>query len=294
VTYTTQKPCSSGAAGTAKALAAGQCPDPTLGRFISADTIVPGAASGAGGGVTTLGYDRNTRLTPLTVNLGEFAEQIGAENREVLQFGAFFQWDGETRQEHNVPMGPANPQALNRYAYCLGNPLRYVDPTGHESEPEWLWIFETDPENMQEYINILESRSLVAYSIAEMFSVLAIPASALAVGTGGAIIPLDVFALTAGAVAGGAAIVGLELEHAVNYLQSAVDSADGDIRVGVYKQGGTINIHVNGASVDIGLLPCAATEFYNVFNDPEAFALVEAPEDVRWIRDENWGWLYPP
>jgi hypothetical protein len=28
-------------------------------------------------------------------------------------------------------MGPANPQALNRYAYCLNNPLRYVDPTGH-------------------------------------------------------------------------------------------------------------------------------------------------------------------
>jgi hypothetical protein len=105
--------------------------DPTLGRFVSADTIVPGAASGAGGGVTTLGYDRNTRLTPLTVNLGEFAEQIGAENREVLQFGAFFQWDKETRQEHNVPMGPANPQALNRYAYCLGNPLGSVYRSGH-------------------------------------------------------------------------------------------------------------------------------------------------------------------
>jgi len=30
-------------------------------------------------------------------------------------------------------LGPANPQALNRYAYCLNNPLRYVDPTGHYS-----------------------------------------------------------------------------------------------------------------------------------------------------------------
>jgi RHS repeat-associated protein len=26
---------------------------------------------------------------------------------------------------------PGNPQALNRYSYVLGNPLRYVDPTGH-------------------------------------------------------------------------------------------------------------------------------------------------------------------
>ena len=25
-----------------------------------------------------------------------------------------------------------NPQSLNRYAYCLNNPLRYVDPTGHD------------------------------------------------------------------------------------------------------------------------------------------------------------------
>jgi hypothetical protein len=27
--------------------------------------------------------------------------------------------------------GAANPQALNRYSYVLGNPLKYVDPTGH-------------------------------------------------------------------------------------------------------------------------------------------------------------------
>ena len=31
-----------------------------------------------------------------------------------------------------MPSGPLNPQALNRYSYVLNNPLRYVDPTGHE------------------------------------------------------------------------------------------------------------------------------------------------------------------
>ncbi len=107
--------------------------DPLLGRFVSADTIVPGAADGAGGGAATLGYDPKTRLTPLTTNLGEFAAQVNEENREIAQYGWFFQWDGKVREQHNVPMGPVNPQALNRYAYCLNNPLRYVDPSGHEA-----------------------------------------------------------------------------------------------------------------------------------------------------------------
>jgi RHS repeat-associated protein len=108
--------------------------DPALGRFVQADTIVPGAASSAGGGAATLGYSEQTRLTPLTVGFHEtqFIGLVGDENRELLQFGPVALWDGEVRREHTVPMGPANPQALNRYSYCLGNPLRYVDPTGHQ------------------------------------------------------------------------------------------------------------------------------------------------------------------
>jgi RHS repeat-associated protein len=36
---------------------------------------------------------------------------------------------------------PANPQSFNRYMYCLGNPLAFVDPTGHASIPPWMqWI----------------------------------------------------------------------------------------------------------------------------------------------------------
>jgi len=30
-----------------------------------------------------------------------------------------------------VVPNPANPQAFNRYSYCLNNPLKYVDPSGH-------------------------------------------------------------------------------------------------------------------------------------------------------------------
>ena len=32
---------------------------------------------------------------------------------------------------------PLNPQSLNRYTYCLNNPLIYVDPSGHQEEDEF-------------------------------------------------------------------------------------------------------------------------------------------------------------
>jgi len=31
---------------------------------------------------------------------------------------------------------PFNPQSLNRYAYCLNNPLRYTDPSGHQNDDD--------------------------------------------------------------------------------------------------------------------------------------------------------------
>ena len=65
--------------------------DPALGRFISADTLVPGA-----NGLTVNGFS--------TTSLGRFTP--GGS-------------------------GPVNPQELNRYAYALNNPLKYTDPSGH-------------------------------------------------------------------------------------------------------------------------------------------------------------------
>ena len=40
-----------------------------------------------------------------------------------------------------------NPQSLNKYQYCLNNPLRYIDPEGHQS---------TDLENIQRGLKALE------------------------------------------------------------------------------------------------------------------------------------------
>jgi RHS repeat-associated protein len=49
---------------------------------------------------------------------------------------------------------PINPQSLNRYSYCLNNPLKYIDPSGHR------WINDgddniDDPETNQPHIDFI-------------------------------------------------------------------------------------------------------------------------------------------
>jgi RHS repeat-associated protein len=94
--------------------------DPAIGRFISADTVVPGNASGGMEGVA---------VKPLTVGFHEtqFLGKLNGENK----LGFWFQLSDRERQRAGEPWGPSNPQALNRYAYVLNNPLKYTDPSGH-------------------------------------------------------------------------------------------------------------------------------------------------------------------
>jgi RHS repeat-associated protein len=42
----------------------------------------------------------------------------------------------------SIVPGAANPQAWNRYSYCLNNPLVYTDPTGNQpsSPSDWFWF----------------------------------------------------------------------------------------------------------------------------------------------------------
>jgi RHS repeat-associated protein len=69
--------------------------DPAIGRFRSADTIVPGSTA-----LTTWPSDSAARSA----------------------------WQGEGSS------GPSNPQDLNRYSYVNNNPVTNVDPTGHWRE----------------------------------------------------------------------------------------------------------------------------------------------------------------
>lgn len=38
---------------------------------------------------------------------------------------------------------PMNPQTFNRYSYCLNNPLKYIDPSGHFSQEDLLNMYDT-------------------------------------------------------------------------------------------------------------------------------------------------------
>jgi len=107
--------------------------DPTLGRFVSADTIVPGFSSGSGGGALTLGQDERQELRPLTVDFHEvnFVTALNIENVFTQGRGFWFQLNNENRKEAKLPWGPYNSQSLNRFSYVLNNPIRYIDPTGH-------------------------------------------------------------------------------------------------------------------------------------------------------------------
>ena len=76
-------------------------------------------------------------IIPLTVDFHEpmFLGGVAQENAFTLQNGFWSQLSGKQKEKAKLPWGPQNPQAMNRYAYVLSNPLKYRDPAGHETEP---------------------------------------------------------------------------------------------------------------------------------------------------------------
>ncbi len=93
--------------------------DHWIGRFISADTIVP----------------EQKRLSPLTVGFHEttFLSKANEENQQLQLMGPTFAWNNRDKQELGIPSGPSSPQNISRFSYGKSNPIREVDPSGHDS-----------------------------------------------------------------------------------------------------------------------------------------------------------------
>ena len=83
--------------------------DPALARFLSADTLVPGDASGKGGDLNTitldvktaalLGWNKQVEVRPLTVDFHEskFTGQLYQEDADTAQKGFYFQLDDKDK-----------------------------------------------------------------------------------------------------------------------------------------------------------------------------------------------------
>jgi RHS repeat-associated protein len=63
---------------------------------------------------------------------------------------------GRFTQADTIVPDPGNPQTLNRYAYTLNNPLKYIDPSGHDITivPGWNDYGDySDPKSWEEWIS---------------------------------------------------------------------------------------------------------------------------------------------
>ena len=47
---------------------------------------------------------------------------------------------------------PSNPQSFNRYTYCLNNPLKYIDPSGHDIMNNGYCIDGVNVNNIEDYV----------------------------------------------------------------------------------------------------------------------------------------------
>jgi RHS repeat-associated protein len=60
---------------------------------------------------------------------------------------------------------PANPQSLNRFAYAMGNPFRYTDPSGHDPlDTEWERAFYREHDGWPDDLDRFYRLYSVAYS----------------------------------------------------------------------------------------------------------------------------------
>jgi hypothetical protein len=65
-----------------------------------------------------------------------------------MQYAYYDAGIGRFISQDTIVPNSVNPQSLNRYSYCLNNPLTYIDPSGNSPIDEiYRRIYEGDGEN---------------------------------------------------------------------------------------------------------------------------------------------------
>jgi RHS repeat-associated protein len=86
---------------------------------------------------------------------------------------------GRFVQADSIVPAPGDPQSLNRYSYCLGNPVKYTDPTGHIVEPPRRINITLDISGWNpQVVQALEVTQEAANTVAELPPILAGPYAA--------------------------------------------------------------------------------------------------------------------
>ena len=75
--------------------------------------------------------DGSSSMTDYLFTDQEFDEEIGLYNYDARMYDPMI---GRFTTADSIVPDLYNSQGLNRYSYCLNNPLRYTDPTGHKWE----------------------------------------------------------------------------------------------------------------------------------------------------------------
>ncbi|MCB9003547.1 MAG: RHS repeat-associated core domain-containing protein [Ardenticatenaceae bacterium] len=252
---------------------------PSIGRFASADTLVPQQARQE---LTVDFHETNLLLA------------INDDNQKLFSLGPIYTWNDKQKQENGVPNGPTNPQLLNRYSYALDNPLKFTDPSGHFSIQ-----IELTAEQAQVLIDYLLGSngdigtSEIVYDIGQGMNLLA--------GTAFASTPFS--GLLGGGLAGGAFLLGENaketsntLTQIANILQSEIDAGATTLSIGVEDlwwgdkiTGSGLNAHAISAPLmlDSAGRVLKAWMFYVDNDAPVLIEFWEGGGEFYWRKDDG-------
>ena len=244
--------------------------DPQIGRFVSADSVVPGNASGGMNGVA---------LRPLTVDFHE-GGLLGGLNSEGAHADKL-DWGG-----------PADPQGLNRYSYVRNNPMGANDPSGHS-----LYLTNADARALVDSLNqtALEigSGSAIVGGITELMERIISKADLAGRALSSesqtfyrAIVAGSVEAMAAGAIFGGGVMAGFagSVSYAISQLSSIIDARNGNNGVAIAVEDGSVLVADRESGKAVSWMPgLSPGANYIVSNMPKSWQFGSKP-----LGDPNW------